>query len=77
MRLYTAGAACMSQVLTLSGAGCVSRDPSASCGAPTAVSYLGAGNKAKAAGDMARASVAGNIVVAGPDGVSCLSRWVG
>jgi hypothetical protein len=49
----SAGAACMSQVLTLAGAGCVAGDPSAACGAPKAVSFLGAGNKGAAAGDMA------------------------
>jgi hypothetical protein len=65
----SAGAKCMSQVMTLEGAGCVAGDPSATCGAPKSTAFLGDGGKKKVAGDMARAIVEGSVVVAGPTGV--------
>jgi hypothetical protein len=67
----TAGSKCMSQVFTLEGAGCVEGDPSASCGHPKSISYLGAG----AAGDMARAITEGSVVVYGPQGVLKLNAY--
>ena len=70
----SAGAKCMSQVLTLEGAGCVAGDPSASCGALKSTSFLGDGGKRDIVGDMARAVVEGSIVVAGPTGVLKLNR---